>query len=204
MAVSKRLRFEILRRDNFTCRYCGLSAPAVHLRVDHVVPDVLGGKPEPGNLVTACEPCNSGKSSMHPDSPLVENVQQDAIRWKRAMEEAAQIRRYKREEREAYSNYFLALWNEWDYGPVGGKKRIPLADDWRSTLDLFFEYDVEADDIVFAVRTAMERKNVLPEHTFRYFCGICWNMLRDAQKTAADIVMAEISDEVNASFEDGL
>ena len=27
MAVSKRLRYEILRRDNHTCRYCGASAP---------------------------------------------------------------------------------------------------------------------------------------------------------------------------------
>ncbi|AWN05089.1 HNH endonuclease [Gordonia phage Easley] len=38
MAVSKRLRYEILRRDNHTCRYCGATAPDVPLTVDHVVP----------------------------------------------------------------------------------------------------------------------------------------------------------------------
>lgn len=63
MAVSKRLRFEILRRDNHTCRYCGASAPATPLRVDHVVPAALGGSDHPSNLVTSCEPCNSGKTS---------------------------------------------------------------------------------------------------------------------------------------------
>ncbi|MFF8482376.1 HNH endonuclease [Streptomyces antibioticus] len=63
MAVSKRLRYEIFRRDNHTCRYCGASAPNVPLRVDHVTPVALGGSDKPENLVTSCEPCNSGKSS---------------------------------------------------------------------------------------------------------------------------------------------
>jgi 5-methylcytosine-specific restriction endonuclease McrA len=63
MAVSKRLRYEILRRDNHTCKYCGATAPTVPLRVDHVTPVALGGTDTPDNLVTSCEPCNSGKSS---------------------------------------------------------------------------------------------------------------------------------------------
>lgn len=63
MAVSKRLRYEVLRRDSHTCRYCGASAPDVLLRVDHVTPVALGGTDTPENLVTACDPCNSGKSS---------------------------------------------------------------------------------------------------------------------------------------------
>ena len=45
MAVSKRLRYEILRRDNHTCRYCGESAPDVKLTIDHVVPVSLAAFP---------------------------------------------------------------------------------------------------------------------------------------------------------------
>lgn len=86
MAVSRRLRFEILRRDKHTCRYCGASAPDVPLTVDHVIPTTLGGGDEPSNLVTACQSCNGGKTSIAPDSELVVDVQQDALRWKRAME----------------------------------------------------------------------------------------------------------------------
>lgn len=43
MAVSKRLRFEVLRRDNHACRYCGATPPDVVLTIDHVVQTALGG-----------------------------------------------------------------------------------------------------------------------------------------------------------------
>jgi hypothetical protein len=91
MAVSKRLRYEILRRDNHTCRYCGASAPDVKLTVDHVTPAALGGTDDATNLVTACGGCNAGKSSSAPDTPLVADVEQDALRWRRAMAIAAEM-----------------------------------------------------------------------------------------------------------------
>lgn len=75
MAVSKRLRFEILRRDGHRCRYCGAGALAAPLTVDHITPLALGGTDDPDNLATACEPCNSGKTSTlpNPDAlPLTE------------------------------------------------------------------------------------------------------------------------------------
>lgn len=65
MPVTKRVRFEVLRRDNHTCHYCGARAPEV--AIDHVVPVALGGSDNPENLVAACAPCNSGKSSATPD-----------------------------------------------------------------------------------------------------------------------------------------
>lgn len=58
-------RYAVLARDHFTCRYCGARAPGVELRVDHVIPLAKGGTDDPSNLVTACEPCNSGKSDGH-------------------------------------------------------------------------------------------------------------------------------------------
>lgn len=202
MAISKRLRFEIFRRDNHTCRYCGASAPGVVLVVDHVMPRSLGGKPEPSNLVTACEPCNNGKTSITPDSPVVDDVRRDAIRWARAMEAAAEIHRAKREAREAYVAYFIALWNDWGYGP-NKQTKLPLDDDWHSGIERFFEYGLEPDDLAYAVRTAMQNNKVVPERTYRYFCGICWNMLKDLRETASDIVMAEVEDEINTGLEFG-
>ncbi|MGC7224589.1 HNH endonuclease, partial [Mycobacteroides abscessus subsp. massiliense] len=53
MAVTKRLRYEVLRRDNYSCRYCGRSAPEVKLTVDHVVPVALGGSVRGGEPVEA-------------------------------------------------------------------------------------------------------------------------------------------------------
>lgn len=74
MAVSKRLRYEVLRRDKQTCQYCGARAPQTPLTVDHVVPRTLGGSDQPDNLVAACFDCNAGKSSSRPDDALTHAV----------------------------------------------------------------------------------------------------------------------------------
>lgn len=61
-SLSKKLRFEVLKRDSFKCQYCGNSAPDVLLEVDHIKPVAQGGTNDIWNLVTSCQPCNSGKS----------------------------------------------------------------------------------------------------------------------------------------------
>ncbi|MER6976023.1 HNH endonuclease [Streptomyces carpinensis] len=67
MSVTPRMRFEVLRRDGFRCRYCGTTAADAELTVDHVTPVALGGTDDRSNLVTACGPCNNGKTSTAPD-----------------------------------------------------------------------------------------------------------------------------------------
>lgn len=59
---SARLRFLILERDDFTCRYCGRRAPDVELHVDHAIAIIDGGSDHEDNLVTACQDCNLGKA----------------------------------------------------------------------------------------------------------------------------------------------
>lgn len=81
MATSKRTRYEVLERDNFTCRYCGAFAPIAVLHVDHVVPRKHGGSDKPTNLVTACQDCNSGKSSAMPPPGLIGEVEETANEW---------------------------------------------------------------------------------------------------------------------------
>lgn len=65
------LRWRVLRRDKFTCSYCGFSDPPrgkddlgrkATLCADHVIPLSRGGTNEESNLVCACLPCNSSKS----------------------------------------------------------------------------------------------------------------------------------------------
>jgi hypothetical protein len=59
------LRFSILQRDGFRCRYCGRTGgdPGVVLHVDHIVPLAAGGATREDNLRTACEECNLGKAA---------------------------------------------------------------------------------------------------------------------------------------------
>jgi len=56
-----KLRFEIFKRDNFTCQYCGRKAPNCELQIDHKIPSSKGGKNEENNYITACKECNLGK-----------------------------------------------------------------------------------------------------------------------------------------------
>ena len=79
--LSKKRRFDIFDRDNFTCRYCGKSPPDVKLVVDHIVPVAKGGGSEPANLVTSCSDCNAGKGAK-----VLERGSNDANDRRRAQE----------------------------------------------------------------------------------------------------------------------
>ena len=76
-----RLRFAVLRRDNFTCQYCGRSVQTgVELTIDHLTPLSLGGSYEPSNLVTACQECNQGKAD-----DLLSDIEREILKHPRAL-----------------------------------------------------------------------------------------------------------------------
>lgn len=64
MALSVRTRFEVFKRDQFCCQYCGRKSPEVVLEVDHIVPVSSGGSDYPINLITSCWDCNRGKAAV--------------------------------------------------------------------------------------------------------------------------------------------
>lgn len=79
MPIPNRLRFEVLQRDGFACRYCGARPPGVVLHVDHIHPKSKGGKDELDNLMAACATCNQGKRAEIVDGtvappPIPENL----------------------------------------------------------------------------------------------------------------------------------
>ncbi len=61
--IPKSIRFEIFKRDKFTCQYCGKKAPDIILHVDHINPVSKGGTNDLLNLITSCVDCNLGKSN---------------------------------------------------------------------------------------------------------------------------------------------
>ena len=62
-AISKSIRFEVFKRDKFTCQYCGKSAPEAVLHIDHIQPVSHDGNNDITNLITACSECNMGKGA---------------------------------------------------------------------------------------------------------------------------------------------
>jgi len=57
-------RREVLRRDHYTCQYCGSTH---NLTLDHVIPLSRGGSHTWDNVVTACERCNQRKGDRTPE-----------------------------------------------------------------------------------------------------------------------------------------
>lgn len=62
-SISPRVRFLVLQRDDFRCRYCGATAEDDRLHLDHIHPVARGGVDDLENLLTACQTCNLGKAA---------------------------------------------------------------------------------------------------------------------------------------------
>jgi hypothetical protein len=101
VSISKRIRFEIFKRDGFACRYCGGHPPDVLLEVDHLHPIAEGGSNDEMNLVTACFDCNRGKSAK-----LLGNIRPspDAdLAYLEIEQESAELRRYLESKKQKRS-----------------------------------------------------------------------------------------------------
>jgi 5-methylcytosine-specific restriction endonuclease McrA len=61
--IKPSLRFEILKRDNYRCQMCGVTAKdGAALEIDHITPVAKGGGNNADNLQVLCRDCNAGKS----------------------------------------------------------------------------------------------------------------------------------------------
>ncbi len=59
-SLSKKIRFEVFKKDSFTCQYCGSTPPSTVLEIDHINPVSLGGDNSIDNLITSCFDCICG------------------------------------------------------------------------------------------------------------------------------------------------
>lgn len=179
MAVSKRTRYEVLKRDNHTCRYCGGTAPDAILTVDHVTPVALGGSDDPSNLVAACRDCNYGKASSNPDAELVADVKATDLRWADAHRRAAELLAAKDAEANDYISAFLDVWPGFKY----------LPDNWEHSLRRLFEAGLPQSQLTDAASLAAYNRGVYDR--FSYFMGICWKRVTAIQETAKQLLATE-------------
>lgn len=196
VAVSKRLRFEILRRDNHTCRYCGATPPDAVMTVDHVVAVALGGTDKSNNLVAACSDCNAGKSSVPADAPLIADASADDMRWGRAMQQAVDIERKTRSnDNEFVRSFILRMIAAYEEDEL--RYELPAVDVLNDhvgttrTIVQFRDNLLDLDDLDRAIRKAMSNKRIRERDIWRYFCGICWRMIEDRQERARALIEAE-------------
>jgi 5-methylcytosine-specific restriction endonuclease McrA len=75
--MSAKLRAEVLDRNGFTCRMCGVAAGdldqatgrKVRLHIGHIKDKSLGGKDELSNLRALCSTCNQGAKNITTEKP---------------------------------------------------------------------------------------------------------------------------------------
>lgn len=172
MAITKRTRFEVLRRDDHTCQYCGEKAPDVILHVDHVIPSALGGSDKPDNLVAACKDCNSGKSSISPDSPSVTAVARRSAEYVLAV-----ANRGARMDADfhALAEYGDDFWIKWD-DHIGHHL---LPEDWRRSIKSWWHSCVPLSVLTYAIEVAAGNRDVPNRDRYRYFAGVVWRQIED-------------------------
>lgn len=171
--ISKRLRFEILKRDGFACRYCGATAPGVVLEIDHVVAVADGGETTAGNLVTACFECNRGKSAV-PLGAVLPSMEALAIRVVKREAEIAEQAAIIRSEADRIEGDVMrvarVLW---------GDDTEDIYDDYRVSLTRFVTR-LNPESVVEAARMARARVPCT-SRAWKYFCGVCWNRIREVE-----------------------
>lgn len=173
--VSKRQRFEIFKRDEFACVYCGAHPPEALLEVDHVHPVAEGGDNDPDNLVTACFACNRGKSDV-----LLTSVPQSlADKADETAEREAQLRAYyeilqarkDRKDEELWSIADIYMERFSDDSIL--RSRLASIRMFLDRLDYF--------EVVEAMELAT-RKMYSRAPAFRYFCGVCWRKIKGSDE----------------------
>ncbi len=183
MALSKKRRFEVFKRDGFTCQYCGRKPPEVLLEADHITPQSKGGDDDSVNIITACRDCNRGKGARELTSiepPIVEQVAE-------RIERTAQVKQFnkflmaERRRQDKEIGGIMAYWSEYaePARPEGHELRR------RATSFRVFLRHLPAVKIMEAIDIAFTRR--APDspsddyQTWKYFCGVCWSKIKEGQ-----------------------
>ena len=173
-AISTKTRFEVFKRDGFTCQYCGATPPGVLLQVDHILAVAEGGSHTMDNFVTACQPCNAGKGARN-----LKVAPQTLSEKATAIQEAeAQLLGYQQILQARQARIEDELWIVAEtLAPCSAEHG--MRKDWLASIRAFnkrlgFHAVNEAAEIANAKYPLGNKR------TFLYFCGVCWNLVRKA------------------------
>lgn len=172
-SISKKLRFELFKRDSFQCVYCGNRPPNVLLEIDHIIPFSKGGKDKIENLVTSCFDCNRGKSNREltevPNSISNERSQEKLTQYKTYIKYVKELQKLKNEQLQMVCD----VYERFNIGYTPSEK-------FKTTIGQFIE-KIGVENTCYAMETSCT-KMYKTNDVFKYFCGICWNIFKDNTK----------------------
>ena len=166
--ISKKMRFDIFKRDAFTCLYCGRKPPETILEIDHIVPVFEGGTNTMTNLATACFNCNRGKRGT-----MLQNIPPklyDELQEKK--EKETQLEEYRKyilhhqiridADIQKVESIYSESFKEWGF-----------ADKFKKTVHRYLVM-LPIHEVESAMRIACERMHN-EDKALKYFCGVCWS-----------------------------
>jgi hypothetical protein len=167
--ISKRTRFEIFKRDNFACVYCGRKPPDVILEIDHLHPHSKGGHDKMYNLVTSCFDCNRGKSN----TELTDLPPKLLTDFDEKKEKQSQIDEYRKfiddiekkrsEDMDRVDAIYNKAFQDWC-----------LSENFRNKTLKRFLAMLPFHEVESAMSAACSKMYHNEDKAIKYFCGICW------------------------------
>jgi hypothetical protein len=186
-SLSKKMRFEVFKRDSFKCQYCGKPSPDVVLQVDHIKPVTEGGTNDITNLITSCIDCNQGKGATLLDDQSVlekQRKQLEELNERRLqLEMMMQWREGLIHIQEDKVNIIKERWSDrTGYTPnEHGEKEIKK---WLRKFDLNLILDsleISADQYLETGKNG-DYKPQSVEKAFNYIPRICANKKREEEE----------------------
>jgi hypothetical protein len=177
MAISKKIRFEVFKRDGFKCAYCGKVPPQVTLEVDHIHPKARKGTDDINNLITACFDCNRGKR----DIPLtkipakisenLEVLQEQEDQVKEYRKFVAKIEKRVQKDIQEINDVYTGAYPGWVFSDRFN----------NATLKTFLRL-LPKDQIILSLEIAISRYPLNKDRVINYFCGICWHKIKGTER----------------------
>ena len=170
-SLSKKVRFEIFKRDVFTCQYCGSKPPSVVLEVDHITPVALGGDNSEDNLITSCFDCNRGKGARSLEiSP--ETLARKLEIQNEAKEQLASFEKSVKAKKAKITRKINKLGKLFE-----SETDHTFTYSFKQSIKKFFE-KLPEHDVIEAMEIALAKFSDKPGLATKYFCGICWNKIK--------------------------
>lgn len=172
--LSKKVRFEVFKRDLFKCQYCGATPPGAVLEIDHIQAVADGGDNGQDNLVTACFDCNRGKAAISL-TVAPEALSEKAARIAEAEEQLAGYRAILQAQSNRQDDDIWEIVGELFNASETTKARY-------GSISRFLERLPFGIVLAYAKITKINQPNLGKERTFKYFCWLCWNEIREREE----------------------
>ena len=172
-SISKKTRFEIFKRDDFRCSYCGKTPPQVVLEIDHITPVSGGGDNDHNNLLTSCFDCNRGKGAIALER-ITPGMEENLEILK---EKEAQLKEYKRFIVKVKKRETKEIDDICDIFETAFPGKT-MADRFKQVSMKTFIKALPFNEIEDAMVIASTRIHRDADDALKYFCGICWRKIK--------------------------